>query len=182
MGMRGSETAGVKGWYVSPTVGQVVNQNRLKLLLQLPVLLATHTGAQLTALRFDDSGLQLAAGTSTGITGLWDLRQKTPLLVKDHMYGAAITDIKFHSGSAGVGGGGSALDVKRIISTDKHIVKVSSLLALGLPPSNDMYCTVAIAWRRVTVHAWPAVCRYLAMLLTCLAVPGIRNGSVGPQW
>lgn len=30
--------------------------------------------------------------------GLWDLRQRAPLLVKDHMYGAAIRDIKFHSG------------------------------------------------------------------------------------
>jgi len=55
-------------------------------------------GAQLTAVRFDDGGLQLAAGTSSGLVGLWDLRQRRPLLVKDHMYGAAILDIKFHSG------------------------------------------------------------------------------------
>jgi hypothetical protein len=55
-------------------------------------------GAQLTALRFDEGGLQLAAGTSSGLVGLWDLRQRAPLLVKDHMYGAAIRDIKFHSG------------------------------------------------------------------------------------
>jgi hypothetical protein len=30
--------------------------------------------------------------------GLWDLRQRAPLLLKDHMYGAAIRDIKFHNG------------------------------------------------------------------------------------
>ncbi|KAF8054988.1 nol10 [Scenedesmus sp. PABB004] len=81
-------------------------------------------GAQLTALRFDDSGLQLAAGTSSGLVGLWDLRCAAPLLVKDHMYGAAIRDIKFHSGAAGVGGGGSSLDVRRVISADRHIIKV----------------------------------------------------------
>lgn len=56
------------------------------------------TGAQLTALRFDGGGLQLAAGTSSGLVGLWDLRQRAPLLVKDHMYGEAIRDIKFHTG------------------------------------------------------------------------------------
>lgn len=61
------------------------------------------TGAQLTALRFDPGGLQLAAGTSSGLVGLWDLRARRPLLVKDHMYGDAIRDIKFHSG--GVSGG-----------------------------------------------------------------------------
>jgi ribosome biogenesis protein ENP2 len=55
-------------------------------------------GAQLTALRFDEGGLQLAAGTSSGLVGLWDLRQRAPLLLKDHMYGAAIRDIKFHNG------------------------------------------------------------------------------------
>lgn len=55
------------------------------------------TGAQLTALRFDPGGLQLAVGTSNGLVGLWDLRQTRPLLVKDHMYGDAIRDIKFHS-------------------------------------------------------------------------------------
>jgi ribosome biogenesis protein ENP2 len=60
-------------------------------------------GAQLTALRFDPGGLQLAAGTSSGLVGVWDLRQRAPLLVKDHMYGDAIRDIKFHSG--GVSGG-----------------------------------------------------------------------------
>jgi hypothetical protein len=42
--------------------------------------------------------------------GLWDLRQRHPLLVKDHMYGAAIRDIKFHSGGVRQqhGGGGAA--------------------------------------------------------------------------
>ena len=66
-------------------------------------LTTPHTGAQLTALRFDPGGLQLAAGTSSGLVGLWDLRSRRPLLVKDHMYGDAIRDIKFHSG--GVSGG-----------------------------------------------------------------------------
>ena len=59
--------------------------------------------AELTAVRFDDSGLHCAVGTSNGLVALYDLRSSRPLLVKDHMYGDKITDIKFHSayGSSG---------------------------------------------------------------------------------
>lgn len=38
-------------------------------------------GAQLTALRFDDGGLHVAVGTSTGLVGLFDLRAQRPLVV-----------------------------------------------------------------------------------------------------
>lgn len=48
-------------------------------------------------MRFDDAGLHVAVGTSTGLVALYDLRAQHPLLVKDHMYGAPIKDIKFHS-------------------------------------------------------------------------------------
>ena len=44
-------------------------------------------GEQLTALRFDDSGMHVAVGTSNGLVGLFDLRSQRPLIVKDHMYG-----------------------------------------------------------------------------------------------
>ena len=54
-------------------------------------------GEGLTALRFDDSGLQCAVGTTNGLVALFDLRASRPSIVKDHMYGAPIIDIKFHS-------------------------------------------------------------------------------------
>lgn len=65
------------------------NQHRVAMMLQ--------PNAELTALRYDDSGLHCAVGTSNGLVALYDLRSSRPLLVKDHMYGDKITDIKFHS-------------------------------------------------------------------------------------
>eukprot|EP00197_Chlamydomonas_leiostraca_P004092 CAMPEP_0202871522 /NCGR_PEP_ID=MMETSP1391-20130828/18922_1 /ASSEMBLY_ACC=CAM_ASM_000867 /TAXON_ID=1034604 /ORGANISM="Chlamydomonas leiostraca, Strain SAG 11-49" /LENGTH=663 /DNA_ID=CAMNT_0049552351 /DNA_START=89 /DNA_END=2076 /DNA_ORIENTATION=- len=76
-------------------------------------------GSELTCVRFDDAGLHVAVGTSTGLVALYDLRAQHPLLVKDHMYGAPIKDIKFHS-APGDGMGAS----RRVISSDKHIIKV----------------------------------------------------------
>lgn len=58
----------------------------------------------LTAVRFDDTGLGVAVGTSGGLVALFDLRAQKPSVVKDHMYGQRITDIKFHT--AGEGGAG----------------------------------------------------------------------------
>lgn len=66
-------------------------------------VLCLQADAELTAVRFDDSGLHCAVGTSNGLVALYDLRSSRPLLVKDHMYGDKISDIKFHSahGSSG---------------------------------------------------------------------------------
>lgn len=63
--------------------------------------------AELTAVRFDDSGLHCAVGTSNGLVALYDLRSSRPLLVKDHMYGDKITDIKFHSAHGSSGNSGT---------------------------------------------------------------------------
>lgn len=60
-------------------------------------------GEGLTALRFDDSGLQCAVGTTNGLVALFDLRASRPTIVKDHMYGAAIRDIKFHTADSMAG-------------------------------------------------------------------------------
>ena len=51
-------------------------------------------------MRFDDSGLTAAVGTSNGLVALFDLRAPRPGLIKDHMYGAPIRDIKFHASDA----------------------------------------------------------------------------------
>lgn len=50
---------------------------------------------------------------------LYDLRSQRPLVVKDHMYGSRIVDIKFHSYGADASAGS-----RRVISSDRHIIKV----------------------------------------------------------
>ena len=57
----------------------------------------TQPGEGLTAVRFDGAGLTAAVGTTNGLVALFDLRTSRPTLVKDHMYGAPIRDIKFHA-------------------------------------------------------------------------------------
>jgi ribosome biogenesis protein ENP2 len=65
---------------------------------------AAQPGEALTAVRFDDTGLGVACGTAGGLVALFDLRAQRPTVVKDHMYGQRITDIKFHaSGEGGAG-------------------------------------------------------------------------------
>eukprot|EP00033_Pygsuia_biforma_P002215 GCRY01002455.1.p1 GENE.GCRY01002455.1~~GCRY01002455.1.p1 ORF type:complete len:654 (-),score=178.07 GCRY01002455.1:336-2297(-) len=52
---------------------------------------------EVTALRFDSPGLELAVGTSTGHVLLYDLRMQAPLAIKDHNNGLPIVDVKYHS-------------------------------------------------------------------------------------
>jgi ribosome biogenesis protein ENP2 len=76
-------------------------------------------GQSLTACRFDQSGMHVAVGTSGGLVALFDLRSQRPLVIKDHMYDSRIVDIKFHSG-----GFGGDIGRQRVISADKHIIKI----------------------------------------------------------
>ncbi|RWS04020.1 nucleolar protein 10-like protein [Dinothrombium tinctorium] len=52
------------------------------------------TMPSITSLAFKD-GLHLAAGTSSGLILLYDIRSAKPYLVKDHLYGLPIKDIEF---------------------------------------------------------------------------------------
>lgn len=74
-------------------------------------------GQQLTALRFDESGLHVAVGTSGGLVSIFDLRSSRPLLKKDHMYDSPIIDLKFQNDPFGSG-------TRHMISSDKHIIKI----------------------------------------------------------
>ena len=80
------------------------------------VLLALQADAELSALRFDDSGLTCAVGTSTGMVALFDLRSSRPMLIKDHMYGDKIIDIKFHQPALGAGS-----SQRQVISTGEGV-------------------------------------------------------------
>ena len=76
-------------------------------------------GDELTALRFHDNGLEFAVGTGSGHVALYDLRSSRPLRVKDHNYDSRIVSIKFHGGD-----GTSASGACRVVSADRHVVKV----------------------------------------------------------
>ncbi|KAG6744703.1 hypothetical protein POTOM_051341 [Populus tomentosa] len=72
---------------------------------------------EVTALKFDeDGGFTMAVGSSGGKVLLYDLRSSHPMRVKDHMYGSAILDIKWHR----------TLNSERqkLITTDKHVVRI----------------------------------------------------------
>ena len=70
------------------------------------------TTPEVTALRLDQRGLHIAAGTSSGHIAIYDIRRPKPLLIKDHQYGLPIIDLKYHS------------DDTHLVSSDKKIVKV----------------------------------------------------------
>ncbi|KAJ6778856.1 hypothetical protein OIU74_002609 [Salix koriyanagi] len=72
---------------------------------------------EVTALKFDeDGGFTMAVGSSGGKVLLYDLRSSHPMRVKDHMYGSAILDIKWHR----------TLNSERqkLMTTDKHVVRI----------------------------------------------------------
>ncbi|KAF3922036.1 hypothetical protein ABW20_dc0106758 [Dactylellina cionopaga] len=73
----------------------------------------------ITALAFDPTGLQLAAGTSEGLIRLYDLRSPVPLLTKDQGYSYPIKNLIYlppvHSESE-----------TKLLSADKRIIKIWS--------------------------------------------------------
>ncbi|KAI8105935.1 hypothetical protein M9434_000514 [Picochlorum sp. BPE23] len=74
-------------------------------------------GQQLTAVRFDQGGLNVAVGTSGGIVSIFDLRSSKPMITKDHMYDSPIIDLKFQTDPFGSG-------TRHVVSSDKHIIKI----------------------------------------------------------
>lgn len=70
------------------------------------------TGSEVTALEFDSEGMTLAVGTNKGQVALFDLRKRTPIIVKDHNYEEPIIHIAFHDLT------------KNIFTTDHKVVKI----------------------------------------------------------
>ncbi len=75
-------------------------------------LYQSHNPGEISALAFDFSGMQIAAGTKGGNVALYDIRSSKPLHVKEHQYGMPINTIRFHSGSG------------TIMSSDSKLVKI----------------------------------------------------------
>lgn len=108
---------------------------------------------EVTALEFDHSGLGLAAGSSTGLIRLYDLRSPRPLLKKDQGYGYPIQTLLYLSSSTS--SRGQATEPK-ILSADKRIIKIWNPLDgspwTSVEPAVDISC---VAW-----------CKDSGMLLT----------------
>ena len=88
---------------------------------------------EVTALRFDDRGLTLAVGTSTGHVALYDIRKSQPLLVKDHFNALPIIDIKYHQPPAGGSEYLVSADCKSVKIWDKEHGKTYTTIQ---PPAN----------------------------------------------
>lgn len=76
---------------------------------------------EVTALDFHQSGLTLAAGSSSGLIHLYDLRSPVPLLKKDQGYGFPIQNLTFLTPSTASRGQASG---SKIMSADKKIIKL----------------------------------------------------------
>ncbi|TKX21304.1 ribosome biogenesis protein ENP2 [Elsinoe australis] len=70
---------------------------------------------EISALEFHSSGLKLAAGTSTGLVSIYDLRSPTPLLQKEQGYDEPIKNLRFLESSHAS---------EKIMSADKRIIKI----------------------------------------------------------
>ncbi|RYP76462.1 hypothetical protein DL771_001696 [Monosporascus sp. 5C6A] len=69
----------------------------------------------ITALDFSPSGLSLAAGSSSGLIKLFDLRTPVPLLTKEHGPGFPIKNLAHLT---------TASQEKKILSADKRLIKI----------------------------------------------------------
>ena len=68
----------------------------------------------ITSLSFDEGGMRMFAGTSTGVVGIYDIRKNTPLLLKDHNNSLPIRRIQTHT----------CFDKKYIASADEKGIKI----------------------------------------------------------
>lgn len=109
--------------------------------------------SEITALEFDRSGLVLAAGSSTGLVHLYDLRSSSPVLKKDQGYGYPIQTLIFLASSTMTQ---AQTSESKILSSDKRIIKIwdttNGAPWTSVEPAVDLNC---VAW-----------CKDSGMLLT----------------
>jgi len=76
---------------------------------------------EITALEFDQSGINIATGSSTGLIHLYDLRSPKPTLKKDQGYGYPIQNLIFLSSSTSTR---AQTAEPKIMSADRRIIKI----------------------------------------------------------
>lgn len=77
--------------------------------------------SEITALEFHRSGLELAAGNSSGLIHLYDLRSPVPLLKKDQGYGLPIKNIIYLNSGTSTR---AQTSEPKILTADKKIIKI----------------------------------------------------------
>lgn len=82
---------------------------------------ADHGRAEITALDFHRTGMTCAAGSSSGLVYLYDLRSPIPLLKKDQGYGYPIQTLKFLTPSTSTR---VQTPEPKVLSADKRIIKI----------------------------------------------------------
>lgn len=90
-------------------------------ILGLPHSTFDNTIPSVTAVEFDKNGLTFAAGDSTGMTYLYDLRSPTPMRKKDQGYGFPIQNIIFLESSSRAR---SQTADPKILTSDKRVIKI----------------------------------------------------------
>ena len=108
---------------------------------------------EITSLKFHSSGLTFAAGSSMGLTHLYDLRSPLPYLKRDQGYGFPIQDIIFLTPSSE---SRNTSNEPKILTSDKRIIKIWD------PRNGESWTSVEPA---VDLHSvvW---CKDSGMLLT----------------
>ncbi|GAW13909.1 hypothetical protein ANO14919_033000 [Xylariales sp. No.14919] len=71
---------------------------------------------EITALDFNDSGLSIATGSSTGVVKLFDMRSPKPLWRKDHGSGFPIKNLTHMTTSS---------SERKLMSSDKQLIKIN---------------------------------------------------------
>jgi ribosome biogenesis protein ENP2 len=97
------------------------SRNRVGILQPPAPVDAFDARAEITALRFPRSGLEMAVGNSNGIVQLYDLRSPAPLLSKDLGYGFQVNDILYLESSAK---SSRMDDTPKILTSDRKSVKI----------------------------------------------------------
>jgi ribosome biogenesis protein ENP2 len=77
--------------------------------------------SEMTALRFNRSGLELATGNSSGLVHIYDLRSPVPLLKKDQGYGFPIKNLIYLTPSSTTR---ASTSEPKLLSADQRIIKI----------------------------------------------------------
>lgn len=123
--------------------------------------------SEVTAVEFDgDGGYLVALGSSTGKVMIYDLRSSLPIRVKDHMYGSAILDIKWHRTLNS--------ENPKLISTDNHVVRIWD------PETGDGMTSI-----EPTAGAINDICVFrdsglMLLALDCSQIPSYFVPALGP--
>ena len=80
--------------------------------------------SEVTALDFHMSGLNIAVGTSDGLTYLYDMRSSSPTIRRDQGFGFPIKHVQYLTTSSSSRESAAAVMEPKVLSADKRILKI----------------------------------------------------------